>query len=418
MANLNDLTLSQLDQAVALVPDEHERRFINYLRYPKNEIIVNFPVFVRGKNDEIRDFVMMKGYRIQNSNLLGPYKGGIRFSDNVRLDEVKGLAFLMTIKTALLGIPLGGAKGGVKIDTSQFTEKDLARVAREYARATYRFVGGDVDIPAPDMGTTPKLMDIMTAEYQKLKKTHDTDMFTGKSIGFGGSVTRNAATGRGLVQCFQAHQAQVQDEFKTFAVQGFGNVGSNTAFLLESECLMRCVAVSDHTCMLVKTNGFDLAELRAWMDEHKVLRGYGQGQEVEAKEYWSTPCDLFVLAACEFQVCGEQARALRCGTILEGANGPVDSAADRIFQERGIAVIPDVLCNAGGVFVSYLEWVGNRKRMQLSEEEENAKLDTIMLKTYNKVAYLSREMRCTLRQAAYLLALRTLNYHYDRKHVD
>jgi glutamate dehydrogenase (NAD(P)+) len=415
--NLNQLGHAQLDQVIPLM-DRHERRFINFLKFPKNEIIVNFPVFLRGKNDDIRDFVMMKGYRIQHNNLLGPYKGGVRFSKHVRLDEVKGLAFLMTIKTALLGLPLGGAKGGVHVDPTQYTEKDLARVAREYSRAIYRFIGGDVDIPAPDMGTNPKLMDIMTAEYQMLKKSHGNDMFTGKSIGFGGSLTRNAATGRGLVKCFQAQQARDHDEFKTFAVQGFGNVGLNTTLLLESECQMRCVAVSDHTCCLVNEQGFNVSDLKAWVDEHKVLKGYDLYHEVEASVFWSVTTDLFVLAACEFQVCGEAAANLNCKVILEGANGPIDPAADQILAQRGVKVIPDVLANAGGVYVSYLEWVGNRKRMQLNAEEEDAKLDNIMKTKYESVAELAEEKMCTLRQAAYLLALQTLSYHYDRKHVD
>lgn len=417
--NLNNLAMFQLQDAVSLTPEKFEHRFLDYLQFPKNEIIVNFPVFLRGKDDAIVDFVMVKGYRIQHNNLLGPYKGGIRFSDQVRLDEVKGLAFLMTIKTALLNIPMGGAKGGVRINPSNYTEKDLHRVAREYANAISRFIGGDVDIPAPDMGTGPKLMDIMTAQCQKLKKSHDNDMFTGKSIDFGGSRTRNRATGSGMMHCFDRY-CLTHPGFsrRTFSVQGFGNVGFHAAKSLVEDFGLSCTAVSDHTCCMVNSSGFDFEKLALYAQEHGCLKGVFPECEVSPEVFWSEPVDVLVLAACELQVCGEHALRLNCSLILEGANGPIDSDADTILAQRGIDVIPDVLCNAGGVYVSYLEWVGNRKRMQLSTEEEDFKLKNIMYSTFRQVHDLVQYHGWTYRQAAYHKALTHLYYHYERKHVN
>ena len=421
--SLNELGQFQLQSAARL--GDYEKRFLDYIALPKSEHAFNFPVFIRGKNDDIRDFVMMKGYRIQHNNLLGPYKGGIRFASHVRMEEVKGLAFLMTMKTALLGLPFGGAKGGVRVDTSTCTDKDLCRVAKEYSVAIHRYIGSDVDIPAPDMGTNSKLMDVMTAQYQALKKTHDNDMFTGKSLGFGGSPSRAEATGRGMSECLKEYYKKLNEHsttLKTFVVQGFGNVGSHAAELLCHDHGMKCLAVSDHTCCLSvpedQKEGLDVEALKAWVTEHKVLKGCPHGVEVNPDTFWKTHTDVLVLAACEFQVDADRAEQLRCKVILEGANGPTDVDADVVLQRRNIDVIPDILANAGGVFVSYLEWVGNKNKMQLTLQKEHQKLSRIMANTYHKVYMMANAKNCTLRQAAYLVALDHLKYAYERKHVE
>ena len=416
MSTLHELALKQLEESTAF--EHYPHRFLNFLKYPKNQITTSFPVFLRGVHDQIRDIVMVTGFRCQHNNTLGPYKGGIRFSEHVNMDEVSGLAFLMTLKSALLNIPLGGAKGGVCINVSDLTEKDLCRVAREYAKSMYRFIGPLQDVPAPDMGVSSKLIDVMVAQYQRMSKSHDNSVFTGKSVGFGGSESREEATGRGVLNCFEAYHENRGGHFNTFAVQGMGNVASWAAELLEQEKNMRCMAVADHTCCLVSDEGFDVAELKAWVQDHKCLKGYSPDQEVSKETFLSTPVDLFVLAACEFQVCGETAKLLNCSAVIEGANAPVDTEADLILKEKGIDVIPDFLANSGGVYVSYLEWIGNRRKMQLSADEERQKLKTAMTKAFNKVEAKRLEKGCTLRQAAFLVALDTLYYHYERKHVE
>lgn len=418
--DLHVLGQKQLEAAlqVNFFNPRYSTQFLNYIQFPKNEIIVNFPVFLKGVNDDICEVEMVKGYRIQHNNLLGPYKGGIRFDEQVKLDEVKGLAFFMTLKTALLQIPMGGAKGGVKINPSMYTEEDLARIAKEYTRAIHRFIGGDVDIPAPDMGTNAKLMDIMTATYQNLHRTHDSNTFTGKSVNFGGSLTREAATGRGLNFVYEAYVNATGFEGKTFAIQGFGNVGSHTARLLNDQGL-KCVAVSDASCFLINPEGFDVKDMFEYAKRHKFLALYQDGQyNVSCEEYWSVTVDVFVLAACELQVDQYRAQELNCKLILEGANGPVDHLADVVLQERKIEVIPDILANAGGVYVSYLEWVGNRRRKQLTAEEEKHELQKIMSETFRKVHEEATKTHSTMRQSAYNLALDYLHYYYTRKQVN
>jgi glutamate dehydrogenase (NAD(P)+) len=323
----------------------------------------------------------------------------------------------MTIKTSLLGIPFGGAKGGVRVDPHQYTEKDLKRIARGYSQAIHRFIGSDVDIPAPDMGTDDRLMDIMTAQYQNLKKTHANDMFTGKSIGFGGSFTRKEATGAGMVHCINRWATTTDEAVESFVVQGFGNVGSNASVLLARQGV-KCIGIGDHTCNLYNPNGFDVVDVQEYVEEHKCLQGYHHGNDsvvLNKTEFLGIETDLFIFAACELQVCGKEADLLNCKVVVEGANGPIDLVADELLKSKNIDVVPDILANAGGVYVSYLEWVGNRKKMHFSAVDEKRQLQDIMEKKFDQVWKKSSEKQIGLREAAYLVALDHLWFHYDRK---
>ena len=253
--NLNLFCQAQLEKASGL--GKIDKNFVKILMMPKHEIIVNFPITL-----ESGELVMMKGYRIQHSNLLGPYKGGLRFHHDVHLDECKALAFWMTIKCALLKLPFGGAKGGLKINPYDYSKNDLKTISKGFSKALHKYIGPNRDIPAPDMGTNSQIMDWMTASFQEIRKSHDKAVFTGKSLDYNGSAGRNEATGRGIMICVREwHKRKgLTTNDATFIVQGFGNVGSNTARLLVTELNMRCMAVGDHTCYIMDTteNGLNI----------------------------------------------------------------------------------------------------------------------------------------------------------------
>ena len=407
--NLNKLCQNQLQLAGKL--GNIDKTFITFLSAPKNEIIVNFPV--RLDNNELR---MFKGYRIQHNNLAGPYKGGLRFAQICHLDECKALAFWMTIKCSLQKLPLGGAKGGIKFNPRDYSNNELKNISKEYSKALFRFIGSNIDIPAPDVGSNSQIMDWMTAAYQSVRKTHDNDMYTGKSIRYGGSQGRAEATGRGMMICtrewFKSNNIEIKG--KKFIIQGFGKVGSHAADFL-CKLGMICIGIGDHTGYIYQKDGFDINMVINYVKVNRTISGFGNGNgtKLSKKEFFSLDVHTLILAALELQICGNFAKNLKCKLIVEGANGPIDIVADCILKEKNIDVIPDVLANSGGVTVSYYEWLQNRRQEYWELYEVRNKLDKHMSKTFNKVNSLSNKKGFSLRMSSYIIALGNLYHYYE-----
>lgn len=401
-----------------------DKRFQMAIVEPKNEIIVNFGVVL--SNGTYKRF---KGYRIQHNNYKGPYKGGLRFHQDVYLDECKALSAWMTIKCALQDLPLGGAKGGIKFNPREYCQEDLKRISQGFASALYKYIGTERDIPAPDVGSNAQIMDWMTAACQKTLKTHDNGMFTGKSLNYGGSEGRSEATGRGVahsvIQYFTRKYGEGFNPVgKTFIVQGFGNVGSFAAKFL-SQMGMRCVGVGDHSGYWTTTSqdGFDVGAMIRYSKERGSVKGCNLGGselEVDKRMFMCTKCDVVVLAALELQLCGAEAHDIRAEVIVEGANGPIDIDADKILESRGVTVLPDVLANSGGVVVSYYEWLQNkrsenRKAKEWSLDSVRSKLDYQMSKTFDEVWDMSVSGGYSMRTASYIKALQNLEYVYHTR---
>lgn len=411
--NLYELINSQYQEALNLDGIELDAEIKTILSQPKNEIIVNFPVKLEDGTTKL-----FKGYRVQHNNLLGPFKGGIRFHQCVYLDECKALAFWMTIKCSLQNIPFGGGKGGIKFNPRDYSREDLKHISKEFAKALYRYIGSDIDIPAPDMGTDSQIMDWMVYGYNSVSGNTSTDfgVFTGKSLSCEGNVARSSATGKGIVICIQewAKRNNIDLHGKTYILQGFGNVGSHTAMLLHTLGLS-LIGVGDHTCYISNPEGFNVFKLSNHTKKHKCLKGYvSEEVEITREEFFRTECDIIIPAALEMQITRSVARVLNCKVVVEGANGPTSSKADAVLKERNIEVIPDILANSGGVIVSYLEWLANKQHTTFDEEYTNSWLEKRMVDTYNQVNDLSKDNNITLRMAGYWLALRRLSEHHQR----
>ena len=358
--------------------------FIKILKAHNHEIIVKFPVILDDGSTEI-----FKGYRVQHNNWLGPYKGGLRFTEDVYLDEFKALSFWMTIKCAIHNLPFGGGKGGIKYNPKAYSENENKRIVQAYCRKIANFIGPAVDIPAPDMGSTSKHMDWMTAEYQKISNNHLVySIMTGKSTSFRGSQGRDRATGLGVFYNIRLWFQNIFNESlekKTYIIQGFGNVGSWTARYL-NEAGAICKAIGDYTGYYLLTQNFydlykfaDILKLKELKDIHIKFEGV---EKIEISDFWKIGVDIVIPAAMELQITDEIARNMDCRLVVEGANGPTVIEADRVFVERGIEVIPDVLCNSGGVIVSYFEWLQNRSNDYWGLEKVEQKLEEIMEKTF------------------------------------
>jgi glutamate dehydrogenase (NAD(P)+) len=383
---------------------------------PKAELMVHFPV----KMDD-GTYQLFKGYRIQHNNLLGPYKGGMRFSPEVSLDEVKGLAMLMTLKCALVKLPLGGAKGGIKYNPHEHSPEENQRITRRFTIALGNNIGPSYDIPAPDMGTNAQYMDWMMDTYHNLygRKVEDKAVVTGKSVACGGSVGRASATGYGAVYCLEewAKAKNVPLKGATFSIQGFGNVGSNAAVKLE-ELGARLVAVNDHTGTLINPDGISSSELSKYVIEHRGIKGFQPEHEVDdVNQFWGLETDFMVLAAMENTVTETNADLIRTRLILEGANGPVTTEAEEMLLKKGIEIIPDVLANAGGVIVSYFEWVQNRNSEYWNGETVDAKLREKIISAYHQMVKVSEEQQISLREAAFVESLKHLEEVYLKRGV-
>lgn len=387
------------------------------LSQPKNELIVHFPVTMNDGRTEL-----FKGYRIQHNNLLGPYKGGLRFHESVSLDDLKALAAMMTWKCALMEIPFGGAKGGVKMNPRSMTNDEMRRVTRRFTHALGANIGPDYDIPAPDVGTNARTMVWVMDTYMNTvghaTKSAQMRVVTGKTLTCGGSRGRAKATSQGLVHCVTewAREHNFDLEGKTAIIQGFGNVGSHAALLL-NRLGVSTIATGDHTGYLYSAEGFNAHKLSEYVKKNGSIAGYGAGETITREEFFGIEADLFIPAALENQVGEEEARALNVKLIAEGANGPLHPDGERILKERGIPVLPDVLANSGGVTVSYFEWIQNKRSETWDLEEVDARLERKMKDAYGRVMAFAREHGVDYRIAAYGLALKALMTAYDERGI-
>ncbi len=399
IVNPYDVAVSQFDQAADRLGISQAMRAI--LRKPKRELIVNFPV--RMDNGDVE---MFTGYRVQHNITRGPAKGGIRYSPYVSLDEVRALAMWMTWKCAVVGIPFGGAKGGVLCDPHKMSRTELERLSRRYATEISILIGPTSDIPAPDMNTNPQIMAWMMDTYSMHQGYSVPAVITGKPLAIGGSEGRLEATARGVRVVTQEAMRELglQPERCSVVVQGFGNVGSITARLLyEIGC--KVVAVSDISGGVYNPRGIDVPLALRYSREHGKLLGLPGTEAVTNQELLELPCTILIPAALENQVTRENAPHIQARLIVEAANGPTTPEAELVLYDKGVTIVPDILANAGGVTVSYFEWVQDLQHFFWSEQEINQRLETIMTRSFAAVLQKSREQNTNLRMAAYLLAV-------------
>ncbi|HEX7481156.1 MAG TPA: Glu/Leu/Phe/Val dehydrogenase [Polyangiales bacterium] len=387
------------------------------LSQPKNEIIVNFPVLM-----DDGSYRLFKGYRIQHNNILGPYKGGLRFHADTRLDECKALAMIMTLKCALMDIPFGGSKGGVKCDPRALSENELARVTRRFTHALGANIGPDYDIPAPDVGTNAKIMVWIMDTYMNTagytERNAQQRIVTGKTLECGGSQGREKATAQGLVHCVTqwARGRGITLEGKTALLQGYGNVGSHTAMIL-ARMGVSIVGIGDHTGYMLNPEGFNTHRLADHVKKTGSIQGYSKNHTTTRDDFFSHKADLFIPAALQNQIGEHEAKLLQVQLVAEGANSPTTPEGEAVLLSRGIQIIPDVLANAGGVTVSYYEWVQNGRNETWDLEEVEARLEKAMTRTYQRVTHFAEERGCTMREAAYAQALLRLKQVYDQRKI-
>jgi len=349
-----------------------------------------------------------KAFRMQHSSARGPYKGGIRFHEEVDRDEVRALATLMSFKTAAVNIPLGGGKGGVVVDPKTLSEAELEEVAREYVRHLEKHIGPHKDVPAPDVNTNPKIIDWMVDEYAKLTGDKTRATFTGKSIAHGGSEGRDAATGRGGVIVLKTLRAieNKASEPLTYALQGFGNVGAFFAEIAEREHPnWKLVAATDSSGGVLSRSGLSAEELSDWKSNKKRLKDFGTGTQITNEELLALNVDVLILAALGGVVNESNQSEIKAGYILELANGPVDSTAEEGLSTRNVTVVPDILANAGGVIVSYLEWLQNLDNEHWDLEVVNKKLEDYLVPAVKDIANRSKTDGSTLKEAAFSVAV-------------
>lgn len=377
------------------------------------EIEVNFPV--RLDNGKIEVFT---GYRVQHNNALGPYKGGLRYHDTVDLDAARALAIWMTWKTALAGLPFGGAKGGIHINPKNYSKNELERITRRFTYALGDNIGPDLDIPAPDVNTNAQIMAWIADTFSSTKSPNtrfvNLHVVTGKPVGAGGLAGRDRATGFGVVANIKSWAAMKKFNLKgsRFTVQGFGNVGYWTAhFLLKEGATL--IAVQDASASLRNEKGIDPEALLAYSNSNgRNLQGFKGAEEIDPKEFWSVKCDILVPAALGNQITAANADAITACLVAEGANGPTDIEGEAILRGKGVDIIPDILCNSGGVIGSYFEWLQN-KRAEIWKIEQVLDMIEDKLKTsFEKVVSTSEEFKVDWRMGAYIVALRRLEDTY------
>lgn len=375
-------------------------------KYPERELKVALPV--RMDDGSLKVF---EGFRIQHSTLRGPAKGGVRYHQNVNVDEVRALSAWMTFKCAVAAIPYGGGKGGIVCRPREMSKGELERLTRTYIDKISAIISPNTDIPAPDVGTNAQTMDWMVDEYSKLKGESVYGIVTGKSIEIGGSKGRNEATGRGV--CFVTLEMMKKYNMKPedckIVIQGMGNVGSISAKLLAEEGA-KIIAVSDVSCAIYNENGLDISGIYKYLDSGKnLLDGYtGDCKRITNAELLELPCDILIPAALENQITAENADRIKAKIVIEAANGPTSVEADEILNKKGVKVLPDILSNNGGVIVSYFEWVQNLQNFYWEEDDVNAKLKRQIVGAFNDVFDAREKYDCTFRVAAYIVALNRL----------
>lgn len=399
-----DNFVAVMDKAAGVMGISEEDYLI--FKYPERELKVALPV--RMDDGSLKVF---EGFRIQHSTLRGPAKGGVRYHQNVNVDEVRALSAWMTFKCAVAAIPYGGGKGGIVCRPREMSKGELERLTRTYIDKISAIISPNTDIPAPDVGTNAQTMDWMVDEYSKLKGESVYGIVTGKSIEIGGSKGRNEATGRGV--CFVTLEMMKKYNMKPedckIVIQGMGNVGSISAKLLAEEGA-KIVAVSDVSCAIYNENGLDIAGIYKYLDSGKnLLDGYtGDCKRITNAELLELPCDILIPAALENQITAENADRIKAKIVIEAANGPTSVEADEILNKKGVKVLPDILSNSGGVIVSYFEWVQNLQNFYWEEDDVNAKLKRQIVGAFNDVFDAREKYDCTFRVAAYIVALNRL----------
>ena len=388
----------QFNRAADLIGlDETIRTSLNV---PDRELMVEVPL--RKDDGTIESF---RGYRVQHNNSRGPFKGGIRYHEEVDLDEVRSLAALMTWKTALVDIPYGGGKGGISVNPSTLSELELERLSRRFFRAINPIIGVNRDIPAPDVNTNPQIMAWFMDEYGMING-HTPGIVTGKPIELGGSLGRNAATGKGtaIIARETANLLNMDLEGASVVIQGFGNVGSFAGRFL-NEMGSKIIAVSDVNGGLYDPDGLDITSLIAYNNKNGTIKGFSQGDSVSNEDILNIECDFLIPAALGGVIHKMNVEKLNCRVIIEAANGPVTPPADDILFKKGVYVVPDILTNAGGVTVSYFEWVQNLQQFQWTEEEVNDKLENKMVAAFNEVSSMMKSKKTSMRMAAFAVAI-------------
>jgi glutamate dehydrogenase (NAD(P)+) len=394
-------TVAQFDEVATLMGlDEN---VAERLRFPQKATVVTFPF----RHDNYEDVDTLFGYRVQHLTTMGPTKGGIRYAPDVNLGEVSALAMLMTWKCAIVGVPFGGAKGGVRVDPMKLSRSELQRVTRRFTMEIINVIGPDTDIPAPDMGTNEQVMAWLMDTYSQHVGHAVPAVVTGKPPALGGSVARREATGRGLMFLLPqaAHLVDIPVAGAAVAIHGFGNVGRYAA-VAAAEMGCRVVAVSDISCALYNPDGLDVDGVGKWVDQHRLLEGYPDADHLEPGDLFGVPCEVLVPAAVQGVITAHNADSIQARIIIEGANNPTNLDADRMLRERGVFIVPDILANAGGVTVSYFEWVQDVQKYFWSENEIVARLREIMTRAFDDVVSIATAENVDLRTAALIKGIR------------
>ena len=384
------------------------------LRSPQRAHIVSFPF----RRDDYETVETLVGYRVQHLLTMGPTKGGIRYAADVDLGDVTALSMFMSWKCSLMNLPFGGAKGGVRVDPTALSKAELQRITRRYTSEIIEVIGPDRDIPAPDLGTDEQVMAWIMDTYSQQKGFTVPGVVTGKPVELGGSHGRREATGRGVISCAveACRHLRLPFEGARVVVQGYGEVGGTAARIARS-LGARVVAVSDAKGGVLDPGGLDLARVDAWVREHRFLEGMPGVERVSNQEILELPCEVLVPAAVQNQITEANAGRIACRLLVEGANGPTSVAADAILAERGVFVVPDILANAGGVTVSYFEWVQGLQHFFWSEEDVNSRLISLMQRAFQDVLGVARERGVSLRSAALIRGIERIKEAKRRRGI-
>ncbi|MCH6545653.1 MAG: Glu/Leu/Phe/Val dehydrogenase [Deltaproteobacteria bacterium] len=395
----SELAVKQFEIVAELI--NLDRNVAARLKQPDRALIVSVPT--RLDNGEVRVFT---GYRVQHNDVLGPFKGGLRYHPDVNLGEVFALAMWMTWKCSLAGLPLGGGKGGIACDPRELSRSELQGMTRRFTAEILNFIGPEIDVPAPDMGTNEQVMAWIMDTYSQHKGHSVPEIVTGKPVAIGGTLGRKDATGRGVVYTIieAAKHLKMDLSRSSAAIQGFGNVGLVAARDL-AQLGVKVIAVSDRSGALVNERGFPLDDLIQHKEKTGKLEGFPRAEKVSGKDLLELKCDILIPAAGELQITEENASRLQCRILAEGANGPTTLNADKILEEKEIFILPDILANAGGVIVSYFEWVQDLQNFFWTEAEVNQKLKEMMTRGFHKVLQMSAKEKVGMRLAAQMIGV-------------
>jgi glutamate dehydrogenase (NAD(P)+) len=403
-ANPFESMMQRFDEAARLL--NLDPNIYKILRWPNREITIYIPVLMDDGNYQV-----FTGYRVQHNFARGPAKGGIRFSPDVSLDEVRALAAWMTWKCAVVNIPFGGAKGGIVCDPRQMSPTELERLTRRYTAELLDFIGPERDVPAPDMNTNEQVMAWMMDTYSMHARHTVTAVVTGKPVEIGGSRGRREATGRGLLVVSDEACKRFNMNMKDtrVVIQGSGNVGGTAAYLMHDQGY-KVVGMGDITGALYNPSGLDVHAVLAYLKENKTVEGFPEADIITNEELLELECDILMPAATENQITSHNAARIKCRILAEGANGPTTAEADEIIFDKNIFVIPDILANAGGVTVSYFEWVQDRMGFFWTENVVNSRLSDIMVSSFNTVAEFAEKFKVNTRMACYMVAIDRVAY--------